>query len=175
MKSEQGSSLIEVVIAVGVLAVGALGAAAVFARGMQQTASSPGDLIATQKAAEAIESVFAARDSHKVTWEELKNVRGESGSDNGIFIDGELDLRTAGDDGVVNTEDDGDVETVQLPGRDQIFGNQDDVTASLRGFTRTIEIREMQSDLRSITVTVGYDAGEVRREYTLTTFISAYP
>ena len=40
--------------------------AGVFTQGMQKTASSPGELLATQKAAEAIESVFSARDSQRI-------------------------------------------------------------------------------------------------------------
>ena len=50
--NERGFSLIETMIAVGILAVGLLGAAALLAAGMQKIASSPRDLIATQKATE---------------------------------------------------------------------------------------------------------------------------
>ena len=66
-RSGRGISLIETAIALGVLSVGVLGAAALFTQGMERTKSSPGDLVATQKAQEAVESVFAARDSHTVT------------------------------------------------------------------------------------------------------------
>jgi hypothetical protein len=38
----------------------ALGMACIFTQGMQKTASSPGELLATQKASAAIESVFSA-------------------------------------------------------------------------------------------------------------------
>ena len=83
-RSQAGSSLVEVVIAMGVLAVGALGVAVVFTTGMQKASSSPGDLVATQKAAEAIESVFAARDTAKLTWSQIRNVKGETLSDGGV-------------------------------------------------------------------------------------------
>ena len=69
--------------------------AAVLTLGMQKVTSSPGDLTATQKANEAIESVFSARDSQTVTWAQMKNVHGASGSDNGIFLDGPQPLRSA--------------------------------------------------------------------------------
>src|SRR5882757_6816425 len=86
-RSAQGTSLIETAIALGVLSVGALGTAAIFTQGMERTKSSPGDLIATQKAQEGVESVFAARDSRTVTWAQLRNVAGAA-SDGGIFLDG---------------------------------------------------------------------------------------
>ena len=62
----------------------------------------------TQKAAQAIEAVFGARDSHKVTWAQIRNVNGASGSDGGIFLDGPQPLPQAGPDGLVNTGDDDD-------------------------------------------------------------------
>jgi hypothetical protein len=172
--SEAGSSLIEVMVALAVLTVGALGMAGVFAQGMEKTMSSPGDLVATQKAAEAIETVFSARDSHTITWAQIRNVEGVTGIDGGVFLDGPQPLRVPGDDGLVNTEDDGDIEQVVLPGRDQIMDTVDDVVETLAGFEREIEIVDLQDDLRSITVTVTYRAGASLRTYTLTTYISNF-
>src|SRR3954463_10898905 len=100
-RTQAGFSLIETVFAIGVLSVAALGMAGIFAQGMQKTASSPGELLATQKAAEAIESVFSARDSPLVTWAQLRNP-----SQGGIFKTGALPLTTDGADGVVGTADD---------------------------------------------------------------------
>ena len=57
---ESGFSLVETIIALGVLTVGALGMASVFAQGLQATATSPNELLATQKAAEAIETAREA-------------------------------------------------------------------------------------------------------------------
>lgn len=173
-RSEAGASLIEVMVALAVLTVGALGMAGVFAQGMEKTMSSPGDLVATQKAAEAIETVFSARDSHTITWAEIRNVEGVTGIDGGVFLDGPQPLRAAGDDGLVNTEDDGDIEQVVLPGPDQIMGTDDDVIETLSGFEREIAIVDLQNDLRSITVTVTYRAGASLRAYTLTTYISNF-
>ncbi len=172
--NERGFSLIETMIAVGILAVGLLGAAALLTAGMQKIASSPRDLIATQKATEAIESVFSARDTRTLTWAQIRNVNGASGSDGGIFLDGPRDLRLPGADGLIATADDGAVETIAYPGSDQQFGTADDVTASLAGFTREIQIREVQANLRSITVIVTYPEGAGRRTYTLTAYISSF-
>lgn len=172
--SQSGSSLIEVVIAMGVLVVGALGTAGVFTQGMRMVQSSPGDLLATQKAAEAIETVFSARDSHRITWAQVRNVQGESGSDGGIFYDGDRQLRLPGVDGLVNTADDGAIETVTLPGRDQFLGTADDEVVSFAGFKREIKITTVGDDLRNITVTVTYQAGPTTRKYTLSTYISNF-
>jgi prepilin-type N-terminal cleavage/methylation domain-containing protein len=172
--SDSGFSLIETVIASGVLAVGMLGAAAVFSHGMQKVTSAPGDLIATQKASEAIESVFSARDSHTLAWAQLRNVNGASGADGGIFLDGPRGLTTAGPDGLVNTADDGQVETITTPGPDQIYGTADDQVIPLGQYTREIRIRDVELDLRSITVTITYLVGPETRRYTLTTYISNY-
>jgi len=170
--SEAGTTLIEVTLAMAVLTVGALGAAGVFTSGMQKATSSPGDLIATQKASEAIESVFAARDSHKLTWAQIRNVAGESGSDGGVFLDGKRQLKLTGLDGLVNTVDDGAIEEVRYPGRDRIMRTGDDTFIQLGQFWREIKITQVTTSLRAITVTMSYTANAQLRTFTLTTYIS---
>jgi hypothetical protein len=172
--SQAGSSLIEVVIAMGVLVVGALGTAGVFTQGMQKATSSPGDLLATQKAAEAIESVFAARDSQKLTWAQVRNVIGESGADGGLFLDGPRQLLDPGPDGIVNTNDDGEVETERFPGPDRLLNTRDDEVRPLSSFRREIKITRVSDDVRAITVTVTFPDGANTRKFVLTTLISSY-
>lgn len=190
ISSSKGFSLAETVIALGVLTTGILGAAAVLATGMQNLSSSPADVVTTQKAAEAIEAVFSARQSGKLTWTQIKNVAGASGSDNGAFLDGPQPLNLPGADGLVNTGDDTTavptticsvvcwgVETVRLPGPDQQLNTSDDQVVTLSGFTREIKIRDVANEngqLRSIVVTIKYKNGPTTRTYTLTTYISAY-
>jgi prepilin-type N-terminal cleavage/methylation domain-containing protein len=167
--AQSGFSLLETMFAIGILSVGALGMVGVFAKGMSQSSSSPADVTATQKAVEAIESVFAARDSHILTWNQLRNV-----SYGGIFKDGKLPMTTAGNDGLVGTPDDGPVESVDLPGRDQRLGTADDVTVTLSNFTRQIQIADVETDLRSITVTITYKTGTDTHTYVLTAYISNF-
>ena len=168
-QAQAGFSLIETIFAIGVLSVAALGMAGIFAQGMQKTASSPGELLATQKAAEAIEAVFTARDSHQFTWAQLRNI-----SAGGIFKDGQQPLTTDGPDGVVGTADDGPVESVVYPGPDQKLGTADDVTVTFSNFTRQIAITDLSPDLRSITVTITYTSGTAVGSYTLTALISTF-
>lgn len=167
IRSEKGISLIETAIALGVLSVGALGTAAVFVSGMERTKSSPGDLVATQKAQEAIESVFSARDSGVLTWSQMRNV-----SAGGIFVDGETNLNVAGADGLVQTADDGAVETVVYPGKDELLGTSDDTTVKMDGFKRRITIQNVTTDLRTITVELSYKSGMSTRTYRLQTYMS---
>ncbi|MEP7307739.1 MAG: prepilin-type N-terminal cleavage/methylation domain-containing protein [Acidobacteriota bacterium] len=176
--SQNGFSLVETMIALGVLTVGVLGTAAVLATGMQHLSSSPADVVSTQKAAQAIEAVYSARDSHKLTWAQIRNVKGGTGSDGGIFLDDPQPLHTAGPDGLVNTpDDDGAIEAMTMPGKDQMLGTSDDQTIPLSQYTREISIRDVANEngqLRCVTVTIIYKSGPTKKTYTLVTFISAY-
>ena len=174
LQAESGLSLIETMIAMLVLTVGAIGMASMFVKGMQAAGSSPTELIATQKAAEAIESVFSARDSHTIAWDKLRN------SSQGVFVKDPQPMLVAGDDGILGTGDDGNegqksgvLETVVLPGPDQLIGTADDREETLQGFTREIRISDVADDLRLITVIISYPAGGTTRKYTLTSYISA--
>jgi pilin/secretion family protein with methylation motif len=170
--SSKGFSLVETVVALGVLTTGILGAAAVFATGMQNLGSSPDDVITTQKAAQAIEAVFSARDTGTLTWAQINNV-----SHGGVFLDGPQPLKLPGPDGLVNTSDDTTIETVVFPGQDQIIGTSDDQIVVLASFTREIKIQDVpneNSEVRSVVVTIKYQSGSTKRTYTLTTYISAF-
>ena len=172
LDSQAGAMLIETLVAMVVLTAGAVGMASVFLYGIQSASSGPNELVATQKAAEAVESVFSARDSHAVTWDQLRNASG-----GGIFLDGPQEMRLAGDDGILNTNDDAaePIESTMLPGKDQDLQTASDNTeVTLTSFRREIAISELSSVLREITVVITYQAGTVNRSYTLTALISAY-
>ena len=162
-KDQSGFSLLETVVAIGVLTIGVLGAAAVLSSGMQKLSGSPADVIASQKATQAIESVFAARDSHRLTWAQIKNV-----ADGGVFLDGAQPMTVAGNDGLVDTSDDGGVETIDMGA-----GH----TMTLTAYTRQIQIADVAGEngnLRSIIVTITYQDGSIKRTYVLRSYISAY-
>jgi prepilin-type N-terminal cleavage/methylation domain-containing protein len=165
----RGFSLIETLIAVLVLTVGAIGMASVFLYGMQSASSSPNDLIATQKAAEAIESVFSARDSHTLTWAQLRNT-----ANGGVFLGGARDMTTPGLDGILDTADDGGIESVDLPGPDQLLGTGDDTTQTLSAFKRQIAITDSGDNLRIVTVTITYPSGPMTRTYSVTVYMSSF-
>lgn len=175
LRSERGVSLVESVVALGVISVGLLGLAGMFAVGLTQLGSSQGDLVAREKASEAVESVFSARDTRVLTWAQLQNIAGAGGA-GGVFRDGAQQLREPGADGLVNTADDGPVQKMATPGPDNILGTADDQLTALNGFTREIEIRNVagSTTLRQIRVVVTYRAGGGTRQFVLTTLMSSF-
>lgn len=172
--AQAGFSLVEVLLAMAILTGAALALVGALAKSTQLLLGSQSQLLAKQKATEAIESVFTARDTRVLTWAQIRNVGGGSGADGGIFLDGPQPLREVGPDGLVNTADDGDVETLVLPGRDNILGTEDDERRALSDFTREVEIRDLGPNLRRVTVTVRYGVGPGQRQYVLVTYISSY-
>lgn len=173
-RRDEGFTLLETVVAVAILSVGLLGLAQVFILGMQHMSTSSANLIAREKAREAVESVHTARDTRTITWAQIRNV-----SAGGVFLDGERPLNAAGVDGLIDTADDAaaGLETQRDPGPDGILGTADDVLTPLTEFTRRIEIRELtpvNASLREVIITINYGTGLQRRTYTLRTFISAF-
>jgi prepilin-type N-terminal cleavage/methylation domain-containing protein len=156
-RNDSGFTLIETLIAMGILGVGLLGLAGAIAFGTRALLGSQHQLLASQQAAEAIEGVFKARDSRVLTWAQIRNAGGASGSDGGIFVDGPQPLRNPGPDGVNNTNDDS--------------GTPAGVLAD---FTREIEIRDIGPSLRQVRVIVRYPAAGGVRDFVLTTFVSSY-
>jgi len=181
LESPDGFSLIEVLAAMVILTVGLLGLVGVFAMGVRSAAKSTPMLIAREKAREAVESVHAARDASELAWNRVRNV----GDGDGIFRTGAQPLRLPGPDGLTNTADDGEIETLRKAGADGILGNGDDEVQVLNEnlFTREIDIDPLDNEaplegvnptLRQVTITVRYRVQGEWRSYVLTTYISAY-
>ena len=179
LESSDGFSIIEVLAAMLILTVGLLGLVGVFAMGVRGAAKSTPMLIAREKAREAVESVHAARDASELAWNKVRNVG------DGVFRTGAQPLRLAGPDGLTNTADDGDIETLRKAGADGILGNGDDEVQALNEslFTREIDIDPLNNEaplagvnptLRQVTITVRYRMQGEWRSYVLTTYISAY-
>jgi len=172
-----GFSLIEVMVAMIVLSVALLSLVGVFTMGLQRMRTSTPMVIAREKAREAVESVHAARDTGEFAWNTLLNV-----AQGGVFLNGAQPIRLPGIDGLVNTADDGAVETMAKPGADGILSTADDEIVTLNDFTRQIEIAPLNFDgtttvnpnLRQVTVTVRYKVDNGWRTYRLVTYVSSY-
>jgi prepilin-type N-terminal cleavage/methylation domain-containing protein len=164
-----GFSLIETMIAVSILAIGMLGLAGLMSEGMLHITNGQPDFIAKQKAAEAVESVFAARDTRLISWAQIRNA-----SNGGIFLNGPQPIKDPGPDGLVNTADDAAAENINAPGPDNLLGTADDVTMPLTAFTREIQIMDTELNLRRITVTVRYRVGRLDKQYVLVTLIGSF-
>lgn len=156
---ERGFSLIEVLAAMLVLTVGLLPLVGLFTTSVQRMTASTPMLMAREKAREAIESVHAARDTGEASWPTIQNI-----GSGGVFLGGPQPLRAPGNDGLVNTADDGAVELLASE------------------FTREILISPLSLDpgpgvnpnLREVRVIVRYKVHGSWREYVMTTYISAY-
>jgi prepilin-type N-terminal cleavage/methylation domain-containing protein len=184
LASEAGFSLIEVITAMVLLTVGLLSLARVFYFGMAIVGTSSAQLIAREKAREAIESVHTARDTRVITWAQIRNAAAPdcstwattTAAGGGTFLNGQQNLLAPGPDGLVYTAD--DIGTEKTPGPDNILGTPDDIP--LVGFTREMAICDVNGNpnLRQIAVTIRYNGsaavGSQRRSYTLTTYISSF-
>ena len=177
-RTDAGFSLIETIIAMGILASGLLSLAGLMAVGMTHLATSSPNLIAREKAREAIESVHTARDTGLLAWNKIQNVAA-----GGVFLSGPQPLKIAGADGLVATADDGAVESQRSAGPNNILGDSDDILTPLSNFTREIQITSLLRDdgsglvnpnLRAITVDVRYRLHNTWRTYTLTTYVSSF-
>jgi prepilin-type N-terminal cleavage/methylation domain-containing protein len=173
--SSSGFTLIEVMISMIILAVGVLSLAGIFTQGLQASYQSQIQYIAQQKAQEAMETIFTARDSGLLTWTQIANV-----SQGGVFKDGAQPLCASGPDGLFGTSDDVTTQPDSItvaPGPDNIFGTADDIVINLNPWmTRTILITPSPSiaNLNQITVTINwYYQGQSSR-YVITSYISNY-
>jgi prepilin-type N-terminal cleavage/methylation domain-containing protein len=185
-----GFTLIETMIAIVVLGVGILGLAAMLADGIAYMDLSQDDYIAQQKAAEAVESIFTARDIGQATWSTICNVS-SAVCGSGIFINGAEPMCDPGPDGIVDTADDYNgtscnvaADAIIVPGATGAVNvNAGGGTRlALSNFTRTVLITNALDtsgniipNLRQISVTVTYTNGRFKtRSYTLNAYISNF-
>jgi prepilin-type N-terminal cleavage/methylation domain-containing protein len=177
MTRQDGFSLLELLISIVILTTGLLALAGLVPLALETAARTSPAVIAREKAREAVESVHTARDIGELSWPTIQNV-----AQGGVFVDAETGLNTPGNDGLVNTVDDGAVETMRMPGYDHLLGTADDVTIPLTGYRRRIVISDVpanvgggvHSAVRQITVTIRYRVQNDWRTYTLITYVSKY-
>jgi Tfp pilus assembly protein PilV len=171
---QMGFSLLETVIAIVVLMVGLLAVLATFALAIGNTTSVQNDSIARQKAGEAIESIYTARQTSQITFDQIQN----QGTGTGIFKVGFTAMTDPGNDGLDNTADDVAATPIRLPGPSGTITNTaQDVLVDLGNFTRQIQITNVPNNpnVRQITVTVRYPGPQGwYRTYQVQSLISSY-
>jgi type II secretory pathway pseudopilin PulG len=175
---ERGFGLIEAMIAAGILVVGLAGVAALFAQAIQFLQYTREDLIAKQKAREALESVYSARNDSTIGFAGIQNI-----AYGGIFLNGFQPLFLPGPNGVVGTIGESAILDRQvLAGPDGILGTADDIILPLNNFQRQILIQPLidstgnvSPDIRQISVTVQVtDPVRGIHNYTVTGYISRF-
>lgn len=155
---ESGMTLIEVMIATFIITVALLAVAAALGNGINAMFIVQEQLIAKQKAREAMESVFTARSTQNIVFANLLGVTA-----GGLFLEGWQPVAEMGADGIANTADDGAVETITFPGNDGNLGTLDDETKPLSNYERQITFSDVllqsgsvDSEIRQITVDVRF-------------------
>lgn len=190
--TQRGFALIEVMIAMVILSVGMCAVLASFGLAITATESAQEDLIARQKAMDALESIYTARNSQQLPFTAIQNV-----ANGGIFLPGPQPLLCAGPlYGIVGVQGDtsscttasgatcpnAGVECMVLPGPDGVLGSGTDETLSLANFTRTIAFNQVKlpsglvnANLVGVTVTVTYTKPNwPARNYVVSGLISNY-
>jgi Tfp pilus assembly protein PilV len=181
MHGQQGFTLLEAVISMAILTVGLVAMLASFAVAVGSTGTVQLDTIARQKATEALESIFTARQTSQVSWDKIQNV---SSGGSGIFTTGLNALTDPGADGLDGTADDVPAGNITVPGATGTTqgSNASSVVISLSNFKRQIQISNVTNsdgsvnpNLRQVTVTVQYPASTGKtRTYVVQALISAY-
>jgi type II secretory pathway pseudopilin PulG len=178
---QQGFTLVEAMISTTIVTVGLVGLLGVFAVAVGSTQTVQLDTLARQKATEALESVYTARETAQITWPQIQNV---STGGTGIFTAGMNPLKDAGPDGLDGTADDVAAATLTVPGPSGVVtgASPPDVHIVLSNFQRQILITSVNNpdgtqnaNLRQITVTVQYPTSvNKQRSYTVQALISSY-
>ncbi len=189
---QSGFSLLEVMFAMVILAVGLLATLASLGITIGANETSQEDMIARQLASEAMESIFNARNTSQLGFNSINNV----GVGAGIFVPNPQSPKCPGPDGILGTADDAacltaagavcpnaGIECLSEPGPDGIVGNADDVILSLNNFTRTIAITQLLDGagntiptLVQVTITINYTVPNHggTKSYVLDEYISSY-
>jgi len=175
---QSGFGLIEAMISAVILIVGLAALAGLFAQSLTFLQYTREDLIAKQKAREALEAVYTARNDGTIGWAGIQNT-----NRNGIFLGGFQPLFLAGPNGIVGTAGQTAILDRQiLPGPDGILGTADDVIIPLNNLQRQILIEPLidatgnpSPDIRKITVTVQVNSLQRgTRNYTVIGYISRF-
>ena len=176
--SNAGFGMLEATVAAVILVIGLVGLAGLFSQSLTFLQYTREDLIAKQKAREALESVYSARNDATIGFAKIQNA-----SNGGIFVDGFTPMFLAGADGIIGSNAQTTILDRQvLPGPDGIVGTADDEIIPLVNMQRQILIQPLidstgnvSPDVRQITVTVQVTSpGRAARNYTVTGYISRF-
>jgi prepilin-type N-terminal cleavage/methylation domain-containing protein len=159
---ERGFTLLEVLVAMAVMVIALLSLAYGIGLGLEGVQMSTMDTIAREKAREAMEDVFTARDTTTISFSQICNIGNGTGC---LFVNGPTSMNTPDNQGLVNTTtaETNAIETFYVPGPSGILGGTDQpVAVPLTGFQREIKVKPLSSSdgytqLAEVTVTITYN------------------
>jgi type II secretory pathway pseudopilin PulG len=172
---QEGFSVVEVLAAVSLLAIGLLSLAGVFTMALGRMTTATWDILAKEKASETIENMLAARDAGRLPFASIN-----SAGNGGIFLTGQRSLVGPGLDRLIGTaDDDGIVDTITRPGPNGIFDGEegsDDEVVTLSNFTREVVITPVPpgNTLREFRVIIRYRVGGIQRQVTMSSYVSSF-
>jgi prepilin-type N-terminal cleavage/methylation domain-containing protein len=174
--NRQGFTLIEVLFATVILAIGLLAMLAALSHAMAAIYTSQEDQMARQEGQSALENIFTARDTSQISFAQIQNA-----SNGGIFLDGFQPILDPGPDGLDGTIDDGAPQFYVDAGPDGILGTADDRQVPLTNFLRQIQILPVvgpsgvNPNLRQVIVTIRYNTNPAQQKtYTIGAYISSF-
>jgi len=179
-RGQRGFTLLEAMISMAVVTVGLVGLLAVFAAAINSTQTVQMDFLARQRAMEALESIYAARQTTQISWDQIQNA---ATGGKGIFKGGMLALTDPGPDGLDDTADDVAVGTLTVPGPSGVLKGTSppDVQISLANFQRQVTITNVNNadgslnpNLRQIAITIQYPVNGKQKQYSVQAMISSY-
>lgn len=165
--AQRGLSLIEVMVALLILAIAGIGLLAVFAMSVSTVYASRESSVAKQEAQQFIEGIYAARNNGAISFANIQNVSQDPA--NGLFKDGWQPAQQAGPDGLMNTAD--DLPTLEVGPNNQplTLERQIVITPFL-----TANGNQINPNLRQIEIDVRYGSGSMQQFYKEVTYISVY-
>ena len=177
---ETGFSLVETVIAMMVLTIGLLAVCGTLSLALAATQSSQLDTIARQRATQALESIYTARQTATITFDQIQNI---TSTGTGIFTSGLVALTDPGPDALEGTADDVPVSSINVPGPSGVLVGTapPDTVINLSQFKRQILISNVVvggttiPNLRQVQVTIQYPTPQgLTRTYTVQAMISSF-
>jgi len=177
--NSEGFGVLEVLAALFVVTIALTALLALFGHAISTMTLMQDLLIAKQKSREALESIYTARNTQQISFDDIQNT-----SDSGIFLEGFQPLRQASTDGLIGTADDNGtaVESIILPGPDGYLNTGDDEERFLTAFERQIQIdpilfadSTVNPDIRKVLVSIRYNTPlGTQQTYEVESYISRY-
>lgn len=159
-----------------ILTVGMVALLGLFTYAISSLQFSKEELVAKQKAREALEAIYSARSTGQISFDQIQNQ-----SRGGLFLDGMQSIKQSGSDGLFGTADDGpDYDYVLQPGPDGDLASAS--KQYLTNYKREIKFESLymdkekkllNPDLRQITVTVQYSVQRWQRSVRVVGMISS--